>query len=201
MSASQKKELMEGYLGIKFRTIRGEGDYPPGFAELFPEFKECAGICNKYDMVPQNAGNFSVRIAGGMAITATGSNLALLEKDDIVFVSRCSMEDMKVEYIGVNEPSSETFLHHEIYQCRPDVTAIAHAHNIPESSKMVGIVKETIREEPYGTAAFAGLACETLGEKESIIVLKNHGYLAVGKSLREAVGLMIATHLKCFASK
>ena len=83
MSASQKKELMEGYLGIKFRTIRGEGDYPPGFAELFPEFKECAGICNKYDMVPQNAGNFSVRIAGGMAITATGSNLALLEKDDM----------------------------------------------------------------------------------------------------------------------
>jgi ribulose-5-phosphate 4-epimerase/fuculose-1-phosphate aldolase len=40
------------------------------------------------------------------------------------------------------------------------------------------------------------MAGNTFLKADSIIVLKNHGYVAVGANLYEAVDLVISTHLK-----
>jgi len=190
------KELMNGYVGVKFDAIKLDEELPHGFDEIFPLFKKCADLASKHSMVPQNAGNFSMRFADGMAITASGANLKVLEKEEIVYVPYCSVEEMKVNYIGVRKPSAETLLHYLILQCRPDAEAVVHVHNIPSSEVLAGKVKETATEEPYGSLALAKITCDTLGKDDKPIVMKNHGYVAVGSDLMEAAQLIVKTHLK-----
>jgi len=197
----KKKELMAGYTGVKFQTIQLNESLPSGFDKLFPLFKECADLAKEHGMVPQNAGNFSMRFAGGMAITTSGANLEMLEEDEVVFLKSCSMEDMKVEYIGANKPSSESLLHYSILQCRPDADAVVHVHNIPPSEVLAGVVKETPREEAYGSAELAAATCETLGKDEKLIVMKNHGYVAVGPTLMDAAKIILDAHLKLKAKQ
>lgn len=190
------KELMNGYVGVKFDAIKLDEELPHGFDEIFPLFKECADLASKHGMVPQNAGNFSMRFADGMAITASGANLEVLEKEEVVFVRECSVEALKVTYIGERKPTSETLLHYLILQCRPDANALVHVHNIPSSEVLAGKVRETPKEEPYGSPALAKITCDTLGKDQGPIVMKNHGYAAVGSDLMEAAQLIVKTHLK-----
>ncbi len=190
------KELMDGYVGVKFEAIRLDEEPPNGFDGLFPLFKECADLASKHGMVPQNAGNFSMRFGDGMAITASGANLEVLEKGEVVFVRKCSVEALKVTYIGERKPTSETLLHYLILQCRPDANALVHVHNIPSSEVLAGKVRETHKDEPYGSPALAKITCDTLGKDQGHIVMKNHGYVAVGSDLMEAAQLIVKTHLK-----
>lgn len=187
---------MDDYVGVKFLAIQSEQDPPPGFGKLFNLFKECTDDLRAHDMTPKNAGNISMRFAKGIAITSSGSNLGMLEENEIVFVRLCSLDEHTVEYIGPNLPSSEAFMHYLIYRSRRDASAVVHAHDQATSELSVGQVKETAREEPYGTLELARIACETFSRDENIIVLRNHGYVAIGNSLREATDLIISTHLK-----
>ncbi len=196
MDVIKKKELMDDYVGVKFRTIQIQQDPPAGFEQLYRLFRGCTDDLRAHDMTPRNAGNISMRFADGIAITSSGSNLGMLEEDEIVFVRLCSLDEHTVEYIGPNVPSSETFMHYLIYQSRPDAGAVVHAHDQATSALLVGEVRETEKEEPYGTVELARMACETFSRDERIIVLKNHGYVAIGRSLREATDLIIETHLK-----
>ena len=179
-SIRKGKELMNGYTGVKFEAIRLDEEAPHGFDALFPLFKKCADFVSKHGMVPQNAGNFSMWFADGMAITASEANLGVLEKEEVVYVPYCSVEEMKVKYVGTRKPSSETLLHYLILQCRSDAKVVVHVHNIPSSETLVGKVQETTTEEPYGSLALAKITCDTLGKDDGPIVMKNHGYLAVG---------------------
>lgn len=194
-STNKGKELMDGYTGVKFEAIRLDEEPPNGFDELFPLFKECADLASKHGMVPQNAGNFSMRFADGMAITASEANLEVLEKEEVVYVPYCSVDEMKVKYIGTRKPSSETLLHYMILQCRLDAEAVVHVHNIPSSEVLAGKVQETEREEPYGSLALAKTTCDTLGKDDGPIVMKNHGYVAVGSDFMAAAQRIISTHL------
>jgi len=189
------KELMDGYTGVKFKEIQLSADMPLAVKDLFPIFKQSAQLLKKYGMTPQNGGNMSVKMTEGIVITSSGSNLGYLEEDEIAYVRKCSIEDRTVEYNGPNVPSSETFMHHLVYQSRSNIRAVIHAHDPATAGIKDKIVKETAREEPYGTLALARIACDTFSKNESIIVLKNHGYVAIGENLKETAGLIILTHL------
>lgn len=192
----EMKELMDGYVGVKFRAIQLSSDMPLVIKAIFPLFKQSAQLLKEYGMTPKNGGNISLKRVDGMVITSSGSNLGSLEEDEIVHVRKCSIEDRIVEYDGLNVPSSETFMHYLIYQLRSNIGAIVHAHDPATSRFATASVKETAKEEPYGTLDLAKIACDTFSKNEDVIILKNHGYVAVGQNLEEATNLIVSTHLK-----
>jgi ribulose-5-phosphate 4-epimerase/fuculose-1-phosphate aldolase len=190
------KELMEDYVGVKFETLRMGSEIRPDLKDVFPHFSRNGQRLRRFGMTPKNAGNMSVRAADGMVITASGANLGSIEDREIVYVQRCSVEDRMVEYVGQSLPSSETFMHFLVYRSRSEARAIVHAHDPATSALEEHDVKETAREEPYGTLELARIACETFSKKERIIVLKNHGYVAIGDTLSQAVDRIIEVHVR-----
>ena len=76
--------------------------------------------------------------------------------------------------------------------------AIIHAHDefATRPELLAGEVEESKREEPYGTIELAHMAIETFQRAERIIVLKNHGYIAIGPDLDRTCDLVVHTHLK-----
>jgi ribulose-5-phosphate 4-epimerase/fuculose-1-phosphate aldolase len=195
------KEVMDGYVGVKFEAIQLAPHVPMRVRGLRTTFKEGALRLREFEMTPKNAGNMSMRIHHGVAITSSGSNLGRLEDDEVVYVQRCSIEGWTVAYMGSKEPSSETPMHYLIYESRPDAGAIVHAHDPATSGIQLRDIRETAREEPYGTLALAKIACETFRRDENIIVLKNHGYVAIGDTLKGAIDLVVATHLRLVAQQ
>ncbi|CAB1080158.1 hypothetical protein D1AOALGA4SA_7846 [Olavius algarvensis Delta 1 endosymbiont] len=190
------KEIMDGYVGIKFRTILLDSEVTFDIDDIYPLFQKTCSLLKQHGMTHQNAGNISIRHNGGLIITTSGSNLGSIERDEIVDVRKCSIEDSVVEYMGPTVPSSEAFMHSMIYNCSPDMNAIVHAHDPQTLTQAATEIDTTEKEVPYGTLELAHMACHTFLKADKIIVLKNHGYVAVGKDLDEAVDLVVATHLK-----
>jgi len=190
------KELMEDYVGVKFETLRLGVEIQPALKDLFHQFVRHGQRLRRFGMTPKNGGNMSVRTADGLVITTSGANLGSIEETEIAHVQRCSVEDGVVAYVGSSLPSSETFLHFLVYRSRPEAGAIVHAHDPATSALEDHHVKETAREEPYGTLELARMACETFSKEEHIIVLKNHGYVAIGDSLTQAVDRIIDVHMR-----
>jgi len=190
------REILEGYVGVKFTPLRLSDRHPEWCFDLYPDFKSNADRLRENGMTPKNGGNMSVRCASGFAITASGCNLGIMETEEVIYVQDCSLSEKTVRFEGLRKPSSESFLHHMIYRSRPEALAVVHAHDpataeVPLSDDL----EETPREEPYGTVELARLAIETFRKDRTIIVLQNHGYVAVGRSLTEAVDTIISIHL------
>jgi ribulose-5-phosphate 4-epimerase/fuculose-1-phosphate aldolase len=89
-------------------------------------------------------------------------------------------------------------MHWLIYKNRPEAYAIIHAHDefATRPELLVGEVEESEREEPYGTLELAHMAIATFRQDRRIIVLKNHGYVAIGPDLNRTCDLIVDTHLK-----
>lgn len=189
-------ELMDGYVGVKFKTLLLNSEIGFNIEDVFACFQKNCRLLKRHGMTPQNAGNISVRHNKGFIITTSGSNLGSLQRDEIVYVRKCVIEDGIVEYMGPNLPSSETFMHSMIFQCKPAVQAIVHVHDPETMNRATMQLEATEKEVPYGTLALARMACDTFLKSDNIIVLKNHGYVAVGEDLNVAVDLVISAHLK-----
>ena len=192
----KKKELLDGYVGVKFKSRCLSPEAPAELRALYEDFSYNTGRLREKNMTHRNAGNISCRFQDGFVITASGSNLGSLETDELIYVTGCALEDEMVCYRGPTRPSSETFMHYLIYEHHPEALAIIHAHDEVATSGQVlsGELLETVREEPYGTIALARLAIETFSEGHHLILLKNHGYVAIGKNLTEAADRIVAMH-------
>ncbi len=193
-----QKGLLEGYVGVKF-TPECAGVRPPAGAAALIE-----GLCAAgrrlavHGMAPLNGGNMSVRLGKGFVVTASGSNLGILEPDELVYVEACDVAEQRVRYRGPRLPSSEAILHHMVLQARPHAVAVVHAHDpsaTPAAMDRAGLVR-TQREEPYGTVALAHRAIEAFAHDQEIIVLENHGYVCAGPSLEAVIERIVATHLR-----
>lgn len=74
--------------------------------------------------VASNDGNISVRLdADRILCTPTGISKGRMAVDDLII---CDMTGRKIE--GRRERTSEIMMHLTIYQMRPDIMAVAHAH-------------------------------------------------------------------------
>jgi len=194
----KQKEILDGYTGIKFDAFCESETVPHEVSLIFDDFKENTNKLKKYNMTPKNGGNVSCRVLDGFAISASGANLGLIEEKEIIYVSKCSVEEKKVTYSGSILPSSETLMHYLIYSEHKDAQAVIHAHDeIATGSETIGgDLKETVREEPYGTVELARLALDAFSEGVNIILLKNHGYVSTGSSLSQATDVIINMHEK-----
>ncbi len=69
-----------------------------------------------------NAGNVSVRVAGGFVITPTGLAYDVCMSEDMSLVA------MDGTAAGRRKPSSEWRFHRDIYATRPEAGAVIHTH-------------------------------------------------------------------------
>lgn len=159
---------------------------------------ETARRARRDRLVPLTFGNFSLRDhgTGYICITPSGLDYDCLVESDIVVID---VDGRVVD--GDRRPSIETPLHCEVYRRREDVMAVAHTHSvfatawaccreeIPAAVAEVAMVAGgAIRCAPYrpvGSAELAQVAVETLSDQD-IVLLANHGVLAVGRDLDTA---------------
>ena len=190
------KSVMEGYEGVKFKAVRISERLSGKTPEVYILFRRICERLRKWDMTPANGGNISCRHKKGFFISASGSNLGCMEEDEVIFVEHCDIQRQEVQYRGPKKPSSESILHWMVYKDYKESGAIIHAHQdlVTHSELLDGVVKESSREEPYGSVALASMASKTLKDAGGIIVLKNHGYVATGGDLERACERLIKTH-------
>ncbi|MEA2055168.1 MAG: class II aldolase/adducin family protein [Candidatus Thermoplasmatota archaeon] len=123
-------------------------------------------------------GNMSVRYGSRIIITARNADMGSLTESDFVEVADYDVVRNVALVIGQKEPSAETIMHWLIYR-REDINAIIHIHNTFEK------LPTTEKEKPSGSFEIALEVLKSL-KNSRCINLRNHGCIAVGKSLREA---------------
>ncbi len=148
----------------------------------------------KDEMTTTSGGNISVLdVHGNMWITPSAIDKGTLTPKDIV----CVKKDGTIE--GLHKPSSEFPFHRAIYECRPDLKAIIHAHppalvsfsivrKIP-NTKVIPQAKYLCGEVGYAPYKLPG--SEELGEsiadefKKGLnsVIMENHGTVVGGSSL------------------
>ena len=146
------------------------------------------------------SGNVSARIDGGFLITPSGVPYNATSSADIV-----AMTD-DGETRGHLAPSTEWRFHRDIYVARPELNAIVHAHppfattlaclarDIPAFHYMIAVAGgKDIRCAPYATFGTQELSDRALAalEGRQACLLANHGMIAVGSSLANALALAV----------
>ncbi len=192
-----------GYEGAKFETEMIGTDLPSD-----PRINRLEYWCKVFhekNLAPPyeggSYGNLSFRLKDDenvFIITASKSGLnESTTKDRFVTVSSIDLEAEIVYASGLREPSSEAMVHYAIYHARSDVQAIFHGHcaEISRDAEKSGI-PITSQEEPYGTIALVEQVLETLSNLD-FLEMRNHGFLALGKSLDEAGNLSLEFLKKC----
>lgn len=203
MEGRKQKTLMNGYVGVKFRAIQRAVNPPFETRGFYDNFRQTCEQLKAEQMTPANGGNLSVRRGSGFFISASGANLGCIEEDELVFVAECDPKEARVVYEGHLLPSSESLRHWLIYQDRPEAEAIIHAHDefATRPELLAGEVAESEQEAPYGAIELARHAIDTFRQAERIILLKNHGYVAIGPDLKKTCDLVVATHQRLLCKK
>jgi L-fuculose-phosphate aldolase len=142
-------------------------------------------------------GNMSIRTDGGMLITPSGIPPRQLAPESIVAM------DLDGHWSGAIKPSSEWALHAAIYNARPELRAVVHAHpdhcvalscarmGLPAFHYMIaGFGGDDVRCSRYATFGSPELAEATVEamENRTACLLANHGMVTVGSTLAEAYG-------------
>lgn len=152
------------------------------------------------------SGNASVRQGQGYLITPSGMPIDEMHAHNMVEM------DMQGKAISAGKPSSEWRFHHDIYQARPEVGAVIHTHSmfattiaclrkdIPPFHYMIAIAGgDTIRCANYalfGTQALSDHAIAALKDRRACL-LANHGMIAVGKTLQQAIDVAVEVETLC----
>jgi L-fuculose-phosphate aldolase len=151
----------------------------------------------RYRMTTTSGGNLSIREENGdVWITPARVDKGGLRRSDIVLVRA----DGTVE--GEQPPSSELPLHQAVYQARPDIRGIVHAH--PVALVAFSVVHEIPDVRlfhqawqvcgeggfaPYalpGSAALGRSVAGSFAGGYDCVILENHGVVTAGADLQEA---------------
>ena len=153
-------------------------------------------LCGQKNYTPGYSGNISARYKDGMLITTSGSSNGYLKPSQIVYTDfdGNSLEKDK-------KPSSEKFLHIEIYKQRPEINFIIHVHP-PYLSSFASAGKDLI--EPimaenvfyFGGIPLADYALPSSRElvdntikyfdKYDAVLMENHGFIVASKTMEDA---------------
>ena len=152
------------------------------------------------------SGNVSARWKSGCLITPSGLRYEDTRPSDIVFV------DSRGNASGKRPPSSEWRFHHDIYRSRTDTCAVVHTHSsfatslaclgkdVPAFHYMIAVAGgDSIRCAPYatfGTQQLSTNALKALNNRKACL-LANHGMIATGKTLDDALALTVEVEALC----
>lgn len=153
-------------------------------------------MCGDKNYTPGYSGNISARYKDGMLITTSGSSNGYLEKKHIV---RTDFDGKSLE--KGKKPSSEKFLHIEIYKKRPEINYIIHVHAPYLSSfasagrdLMAPIMAENvfyfggIPLADYALPSTMQLVENTVKffDKYDAVLMANHGFVVASKTIEDA---------------
>jgi L-fuculose-phosphate aldolase len=184
---------MEGYVGVKFESTCISDEIPTEALDNIKQFNLVSELLKVNGMTYKNAGNISIRSQGGFLITGSGVYLDDIRLEDLVKVLNYDIEDFFLTYTGMKLPSAEAFLHGLIYDTRSDVKCIIHVHDPLTGEFDPSNVTTTPEEYDYGTSDLAKVCLNTL-KSENIVFLRNHGYVAVGEGLDDALEKLMQCH-------
>ncbi len=152
------------------------------------------------------SGNVSVRHEDGFLITPTGMNVTEMQTSSMVMMS------MDGTPKSDGKPSSEWRFHRDIYQEKPHAGAVVHTHSmfattlaclqkdIPPFHYMIAIAGgDSIPCAPYalfGTQALSDAAITALKDRKACL-LANHGMIAIGKDLKQALAITQEVETLC----
>lgn len=150
-------------------------------------------------MVAANDGNFSVKIGDNEILcTPTGVSKGFMNPG---MICKVDLNGNILQSDGIHRPSSEIKMHLRVYQRRPDVNAVVHAHPMYATSyAIVGvplnkqIVPESIislGEVPIAKYGLPGSSeipdsIEPFLDTHDAVLLENHGALSWGVDLNTA---------------
>ena len=150
---------------------------------------------------------------GGMT-TLSGGNLSILDEQGNIWITPSAVDkgNLKPEdiccikpdgtVIGLHQPSSELPFHRAIYEKRPNVRSIVHAHPpalvafsiarqipdtniIPQAKRVCGTVGYALYAVP-GSELLGQNIAAAFEEGYDVVLLENHGMASAGESLLEA---------------
>jgi len=146
-------------------------------------------------------GNLSARLSdGNILCTATMTNKGLIKPEELVVIDASGKRVR-----GDRKPSSEMAMHLLIYEMRPDVHAVVHAHppcatayaaaGIPLNKALISEVVLALGCIPlaeYGTPGTSELSDEIRPFIKSFdaLLMANHGVVTYGANIEEAFNRM-----------
>jgi L-fuculose-phosphate aldolase len=155
--------------------------------------------CRRLDakgLVAGAEGNVSARVGSGMLITPAG-----WVKAEVTVASLTDPRRASRAYT----PSSEWRMHHAIYDARPDVMAVVHAHppfatgfavahvdlRLAGLAELAGVIGPVPRVpyHPPGSASLGAAVAVGLADADACL-LANHGAVTVGRTVTEALSRM-----------
>ena len=172
-----------------------------GFKSLafVTELIEAGKFASDHNLMVSSCGNLSMKVSkNAFAITASGSHLGSLNASDIAL---CSLSDIS-DYDGP-KPSIETSFHRNIFNARDEVGSILHFQSpyattlacAEDSSFDLSFIPEIpayikkIEIVPWyapGTEQLASAVKNAASDKDcNIIVLRNHGQIALGENIKQ----------------
>ncbi len=160
-------------------------------------FTEIGRRLDARGMIASNDGNLSLRDGdGSILITASGSRKGYLRPGEVVRVDEAG----RVIH-GSGNPSSEIAMHLAVYRERPDAGAVVHAH--PPVATGFAVARQPMDEcvlpevvmtlgsipiAPYSTPGTSDVGRNLFPAllDHDVLLLANHGAIAVGPDLEEA---------------
>lgn len=152
------------------------------------------------------SGNIGVRLAQSFLVTPSGVASDQLLPEAIVEL------DFSGAVLGPGKPSSEWRFHRDILAARAEIGAVVHTHSryasslaclrrdIPAFHYMIAVAGgDSIRCAPYaifGSQELSDLALQAL-ENRKACLLGNHGVIALGVDLADALTLAFEVESLC----
>jgi ribulose-5-phosphate 4-epimerase/fuculose-1-phosphate aldolase len=196
--------MMERYQGIKFHcTNSGSGFTYDGRLDALNRW---AWIFSQLNLAPEHLegayGNFSYRNRGTSFIITKSRMIPSrrLKPENYSLIEDFEAKTNTFLISGANEPSSESFLHDRIYRQYADVQAILHGH-FELFSTWASVLEIPVTQSfaDYGTPALAESALDIISATNQLILLKDHGFVALGESIASAGCLVLKTFREMLA--
>ncbi len=187
---------MEKYEGVKFCSVNVGRSFK--VENELVDLNRWTFILSELGLTPLHSsgasGNQSYRYKGeSFCITKSG----MVPQEHCVVENFCKVVDCNSEtgevfWQGDTHPSSESFLHHLIYDRFPSINCILHGHSslfLKNAQKIALPVSKKYCD--YGTVELGESALEVVGLKTPFIILKDHGFVAMGVTIQDAGKLVI----------
>ena len=152
------------------------------------------------------AGNLSLRHGANFLVTPSALPPEAMHPEDMVLM------DFSGKVVTGEKPSSEWRFHRDILASRPEIGSVVHVHSpfattlaclgreVPPFHYMIAAAGGTsIRCAPYalfGTQALSDHVLAALHDRRACL-LANHGMIAAGRDLDEAMGLAVEVESLC----
>ena len=171
------------------------------------ELIDTARKMEQYGLIRMSGGNVALRVDDKVLVTPTAMAYDTMVIEDIVVVD---LEGKTIE--GKRRPTSDLKAILYILNHMPQVNAVIHTHQpkavalslicdrLPLiSTTMVDEVKDEVNVAPFTISSDEGMGIQTVeyATKALCVILKNHGIMAFGKDLEQALSAAIYLEESC----